>query len=414
MKVNNTIAHFISSRLSDYKKSKITSLFIRISFYSVALSMMVMVLSTFLISGFKHELEHKMSVLYGDLVITESSDINNTFSQKPLFYFSSDSLQLLREESDIDYATPYLLDFVMIRSGSIPQGVMVRSADYSDDSPEKEFLIDGRLPRRLSEDTMTYEVVLSNNITKRLGSGIGNTLVSYFSTSDQDILVRKLKVVGVYNSSVYEHDDAVIWSDISLQNDIRDIHPDYYHAISIILNNPKNVEIDKRNIWQKYLHNPLKLENISERFGYITDWIQLQQTNEYIILAIMFMIALINMISCVLILILDRLPMIGSLKAIGASNHLLQRVFLQLAQRIILRGILWGNILAIAIAFLQKKFKLFTLPEEFYLIQYVPIHYDWGRWVIINLAFFVLLSIALIIPTLIINRLKPIQILRYK
>ncbi len=414
MKSVKNIATYITSRLTDYKKSKSTSLYIRISFYSVALSMLVMIFSAFLISGFKSELEHKMSTLYGDLVITESGDIDNTFSQKPLFYFAADSLEMLRKEETVSSVRPYLIDFVMLRSGRLPQGVMVRSAEFDKQSVEQEFMIEGRLPQPIPSDTMSYEIVVSKNIAEQIESSIGKKIVGYFSTPEGDIAIRRLKVVGIYNSSIYEHDDAMIWADLSLLRNLRQIPSEYYHAVSLGLKDPQAAEEAKQSIWLKYLRNPLKIESISQRFGYITDWIELQKTTEYIILSIMFSIALINMISCLLILILDRLPMIGSLKAVGARDSLLQRVFLQLAQRIILRGIFWGNLLALVLAFIQKRYKIITLPEKYYLLKYVPIEFDWSQFASINIGFFALLSLALIIPTLIIRRLKPIQILRYK
>ncbi len=414
MRKKNTISRFISQRMTDYRKSKITALFIRLSFFSVVLSVMIMVFSTFLISGFKKELEHRMAVLYGDLVITESSDLQNEFSEKPNFAFSTDTLHKLGSEEYIAHIEPYMVDFTMLKKGKTPLGVMVKAADFEQNAAEKEFLVQGRLPKEIINDSILYEVTLSKNIAEKIQAHVGEQIIAYFSSDQQNIKIKKLKIVGLYNSSVYEHDDAMIWTDLSLIQSIRGIPPEHYHAIGLILKEPENYAEIRSDIWTKYLHNPLMLESINDRFGYITDWIKLQKTNEYIILIIMFVIALINMISCILILILDRLPMIGSLKAIGASDATLQRVFLNLAQKIILRGILWGNIIAILLAFLQQKYHLMKLPEQYYLIPYVPISFDWTRFVVINLSFFVLLSIALIVPTLIIRRMRAVQIMKYK
>ncbi len=400
--------------MTDYKNSKITSLFIRISFYSVALSMMVMIFSSFLISGFQAELDHRMAILYGDLVISESSDLQNEFSQKTAFAFDSDTLAMLQSEKSLRSAEPYLIDFTMLKKGETPSGVVVKGFSFGEDAAEHEFITEGTLPTRLEGDSLRYEIALSRNIAKRLQAKIGDELIAYFSSDAENIKIKKLIITGIYNSSVYEHDDAMIWADISLIQDIRSIPPDYYHAISLMLRDADDYTEVREDLWNRYLRNPLQIESISDRFGYITDWIELQKTNEYIILIIMFVIALINMISCILILILDRLPMIGSLKAIGTSDATLQQVFLNLSRKIILRGILWGNIVALVLAYLQYRFHIIKLPEEYYLIGYVPIAFDWSRFLLINVSFFILLSIALIIPTMIIRRLKPVQILKYK
>lgn len=412
--MKKNLSNYITSRLSDYKKSRITSLFIRISFFSVVISVTVMISSSFLISGFQKELKHRMSVLYGDVVVTESDDLSNPFSQKPLFHFDADTLDMMRKDDELSQVQPYLLNFSMLKNKQAPVGVLFKAARFDSNSAEKEFLIAGRLPRAYRADSLTYEVTISKNIQNQLHTEIGDKILVYYSTANQDILIRKMLVVGIYNSSVYEHDDAVAWSDISYIRDISDIKDNYYHAIGMMARNPKKIEEIREHIWDQYLYNPLKIQTVTERFGYIADWLKLQSTNEYIILVIMFFIALINMISCILILILDRLPMIGTLKALGTKDSSIQNIFLQLSRKIILRGILWGNITAIVLCYIQMKWQIIKLDEEFYMISYVPISFDWQRLIVINVCFFILLSIALIIPTLIIRRMRPVQILKFK
>ncbi len=408
------VARFITKRLSDYKKSPITALFIRIAFFSVVLSVLVMILSSFLITGFKSEIENKMSLLFGDLEI--SIGVNNTsnFGQKEYFKMPDNRLDSISKEPGIKAVEALSISPAMIKKDAAPLGVLFLCRKDYLSKPKENLLVEGRMPQTHKENNI-YEVTISKNIAAKLDAKLGNELICYANSSAQEkILTRKIKVVGIYNSSIYENDDAVVWLNMDYAREVTGIAEDEYNKVELILEDREKAKEISNNIWDKYLSNPLNISSLPDRYGYITDWLELQKTNERIILIIMFFIALISMISCVLILILDKLSLIGTLKSLGAQNRTIQQVFLILSQKIILRGLLWGNIIALLITFLQRRFHFMRLPEKYYMLNFVPLDFDIAKLVTINLNFFLFISIALLIPTLIIRRMSAVEILRYK
>ncbi len=408
------VARYISRRLSDYKRSPITALFIRIAFFSVVLSAMVMILTSFLITGFRAEIENKMSLLYGDLEISISVNNSGNFAQKESFHFPTSRLDSMLRDPEILSIDAQYISPAMIKKEGAPLGVLFLCNKQHGPSAREALLSSGRMPEYLGE-VNEYEVVLSQNIAKKIDAQLHDQILCYAnSVAKEKILTRKLKVVGIYKSSIYENDDAVVWLGMDYAQQALGIEKENYNKIALHLKDLRQAQSISDQIWDQYLQNPLQLSSISDRYGYITDWLELQKTNERIILIIMFFIALVSMISCVLILILDKLDLIGTLKSLGAPNKTIQQVFLFLSQKIILRGLVWGNVLALLITLLQKKFHFLQLPEKYYMLSFVPLDFDWPKLILINLLFFLFISLALLIPTLIIRRMSAVEILRYK
>ena len=155
------------------------------------------------------------------------------------------------------------------------------------------------------------------------------------------------------------------------------------------------------------------MQTIKEIIPSVFDWLNLQKVNEWIILVLMFMVALINMVTSLLILILERTNMIGILKAMGANNTAIRRIFLLNASNIIVRGMLWGNIIGIGLCFLQQQFGLIKLPEGSYYVSVAPVQLDWVWILMLNLGTFLVSIIFLIIPSLFVSSIRPIKAIRF-
>jgi lipoprotein-releasing system permease protein len=396
-----------------------------------------MIITTAMITGFKKEITNKIFGFWGHIHITDSSNSTN-FDQRPIdrndeYYYTLQDIDnieyqspdnVMGQEVEDNYTTEmttggvkYVQVYAMI-PGIITakarnfEGIMFKGVgdDYHWEVM-KDFLVDGRVINTQS-DSVSNDIMISKVTSKRLKMNVGDfMIVSFFK--DRKQIRKRMEVVGIYNSGLDEYDRKFAMTDIRKLQDVMGWQSNQVGGIEVFVDNLEDLDLVSDYIYYDHLPPSIYSQTIREKFSSIFDWLELQDINELVILGLMIIVAIINMITALLILILDRTKMIGTLKALGASNWAVRKIFLYYAAYIVLWGILLGNVLGLSICWLQKKFGIIELDEASYYISVAPIDVQWSNLLLINVACFVITLIFLVLPTYLVTRITPIKALRF-
>lgn len=430
-----SLSSFIAQRLFSSKHKSFTKTIIRFAIASVAISVAVMIIATCVIGGFKDQINNKVFGFWGHIHITDTN-ISRNFEILPIsksgkYYKQLQGLGQVEYQvpdthfgkevegvyvdkttfGGVSHVQPYIILPGLMQSGEGFQATLFKGVDEDFDWDRMErFMVSGT---KLSTDSRSgSEVVISQIIANKLKLKVGDQFIFSF-VRERKQLRRKLKVVGVYNTGLEEFDRRFVIGDIRKARQILQWDEDQVGGIEVFIDDIRDMKIITEYIYSNVLPLDLYSESIKEKFNNIFSWLELQNVNELVIYQLMTIVAIINMITVILILILERSRMIGVLKSLGANNGMIKRIFLINAGYIIALGLLIGNVLGIGLVTLQYYTGLVKLDESSYYLDRVPIKFEWFNIVIINLGAFGVIMLSLLIPVILITRISPVKVLRF-
>ena len=292
--------------------------------------------------------------------------------------------------------------------GIIFKGV---STDY-DWTFFKEYLVAGRIPNL--NLPRTKEVLLSQTIVNRLQLKLNDTILATFLKTATSKLPsnRKYIVVGIYNSGFAEFDKSMMIGDLREVQNLNKWTENQIGGFEVILDNFDNITEKGEEIYSN-IGATLNSKTILESYPTVFDWIQLFDNNVWFIIAIMILVAGINMITALLVLILERVQMIGILKALGSTNTSIRKIFLYNASYLILKGLFWGNVIGLSIILFQYYFKIITLNPQTYYVSTMPVHISFTQILLLNIGTLIMCFLMLIIPSYIITKINPSKSIKF-
>lgn len=333
-----------------------------------------------------------------------------------------DFVPLLLQDENIKHVQTYAIKPGIIKTEEEIQGVIFKGAgkDFDWEFFEKN-LFEGTMPRYTGDSlNISNEVVISREIARRLNVGVGDTLVTFFinragermpEISSPQRPPRKFRITGIYETGLAEFDEKFILCDI---NQIRDLNNWYFDKVSgyeILIH-----DYDKLGEVTEYVDMVVgyeyQVENVRQLNQAIFDWLEGQDVLAGIVIILMLIIGVMGMISALLILILERVQMIGILKTLGMSNTKVRRIFIYRASYILLFGIMAGNIIGIGLGIIQQQTGIFQLDKETYYMDTVPVYFDAVSIIGINILTLVFCLLTLILPTFLTSRITPLQAIR--
>ncbi|WP_439128050.1 ABC transporter permease, partial [Polaribacter sp.] len=285
------------------------------------------------------------------------------------------------------------------------------SSDY-DWSFFKDYLVAGKLPD--FHQKRTRDVLLSQTIINRLQLKLNDTITTTFlkTTASKLPSNKKYVVTGIYNSGFAQFDKNIMIGDIREVQRLNKWTENQVGGFEVLLDTFDDIEEKTEEIYGE-VSSTLNAKSIVETYPTVFDWIQLFDNNVWFIIGIMILIAGINMITALLVLILERVQMIGILKALGSNNASIRKVFLYNATYLILKGLFWGNLIGLLIIGIQYYFKLITLNPETYYVATMPVHISLGTILLLNIGTLVLCVLMLIIPSYIITKINPSKSIKF-
>jgi len=395
--------YFISKRISTNEAGTFSSTIHKVAVFSVAIGLGVMIIAFAIMMGFKNTIKNKIYSFSGHIQITKYVN-SNSYNENPLKF--PEDLPL----DEIENVVPFSFKSGLIQTKDEVEGVLFKGVGNSFDTLSfKKYLTAGRFVK-FKEEGYSTEVVLSRYLMNRLEFELGDEFVMHFFQDPPR--ARKLKIVGVYESGMEELDTQILFGDIGLARRLNNWSPDYAGGYEVYLSGVEQIDPIHQKLYDKYGYD-FYVQKTSNKFLQVFEWLSLIDNNVNILLFMVLFVASFNMISIILILILERTPMIGTLKALGATNGLIRKIFIYNGMQMILKGLLLGNVFGLGIAFLQWKFKLITLDPSNYYMSYVPIEFNLSVVVLLNLLVLGLVSSILILPTLFVARVEPIKAIKF-
>jgi lipoprotein-releasing system permease protein len=405
---------FIAKRIIASKKSKnsISSPIIKISILAIAIGIVVMLFSVATGVGLQKKIKEKISGFNGDIQISRFDANNSKVTVSPISKNQSFYPEFINVPN-VKKVQVFATKAGIIRTPNEFEGIVLKGVDeYYDWSFLKDYLIAGKIPKINSE--LSNEVLISEITAKRLGLRSGDTFHMFFVKDDPNKAPnsRKFLVSGIYNSGFEEFDESYIIGDIKHIQRINKWNDDQVGGFEVFIHDFGDLRETGFEIYNN-IDPTLNAFTIAEMFPAIFEWLGLFDTNIIVIIGIMILIAGINMITALLVLILERTQMIGILKALGNANWSIRKIFLYNATYLIGRGMLWGNIIGIGLLLIQKYFGLISLDPETYYVSQAPVYLDFKIIILVNLGTLILCLLMLIVPSYIVSKISPVKAIKF-
>ena len=388
----------IAKRISFYKQKNYTRFIVRLSIVATAISVAAILLTFSIVNGFQSTISSKLYSFWGHIQISAVNSTN----------LKEDSLvaKNIKKISNIQSASAFLNQTMVLAKDVEIEGLNAKGiADFTS-IPN---LIQGRLIQSNGQSS-SKEIILSKNIATKLKIVIGDQVSLYFFQNDQ-VQERKLTVVGLFHSGIEEYDLKNIFVDIQLLQQMIQV-PNAITGYQINVNDLSKIAETQNEIQSILPDNWVNIAS-ADIYPQLFDWIQVQNINRNITIMIMLLIAVVNLITCLLILLLERIPMIGSLNAMGATHAMIQKVFLYQASFIAWIGIGLGVLIGLGLSLLQLKFKWIQLDESAYLIDTLPIQIQPLQVIGVVVGTAIVCYLSFLLPTIWIKKISPAKAIRF-
>lgn len=409
---------FIASRLfrhSDDVK-RVSKPAIRIATLGVAVGVAIMLLSTGVVLAFQSEIRNKV-LGFGSHIQVINYDSQNSEQYKPIV-FNTETFSLLDSVPGAQTISPFCIKPGMLKTDNTFRGVMFKGVgERYDYSFFRKHLVEGEITS-FSDTSASGKLIISQSLSKQMSLKVGTDVYAYFF--EDKVKARKFKVSAIYCTNLTDFDNKLVFTDVSTVKKLLGFDTYQYSGAEIWLNDftqlpeASSYIINNVNRTQDPYGAYYTSMSIYEMYPQIFAWLQLLNLDVWVILILMVCVAGVTMISGLLIIILERTNFIGILKALGASNSRMRHIFLYFSFFIILRGMIYGNILAFLLIFIQQQFHMIHLDPSVYYVESVPVTFNWLYFAIINLSTLVISVLALLVPSYLISNIHPAKSIRFE
>lgn len=421
MSIEKLIADKITN--SKTQSNTISKPIVKIGTIGVIIGVAVMILTLGVVLGFKQEIINKITGLTSHLVI---SNINlNTSNEPDPIHISQDSLLILKNFDFLSHFQATSIKNAILSTKSNNEGVVIKGVDSDYDfSLISKNITDGEIPK-FQKDSVSKEVLISKSLANKLQIKIKDKFSVYFIIQrmvfDSTLManVRKSEqrtrvfvVKGIFKNTFAEFDENLIFADLKQLQRVNYWPDGYVGAYELKVKNYDQLEVNTENL-QDFFGYSYSVANVKQIYANIFIWLDKLDVNGIIIIVLMILVATINMITALLILILERTNMIGMLKSLGMSNANVRKVFVRVSLKLILKGLIWGNLIGLILCYIQKLWKPIKLNSDVYYVDFVAIEINWQLIVLLNIGTFLTCFFMLLIPTIIISKLTPIKTLKF-
>ena len=407
---------FIAKRIIGSKsyKSSVSAPIIKIGITAIAVGIIVMLIAIATGIGLQKKVREKVIAFNGHLTINNYD--SNTSNESVLSVSTEQNFYPNFKTVDgVKHIQAVATKFGVIRTETDFEGTFLKGIgkDY-DWSYLEDFLIEGELPTYKGK--LSNDVVISSYLANRLNFQLGDSFQMVFGKENLDEIpfLRQFKIVGIFNSGFQEIDKNFMIGDLSHIQRMNKWEPNQIGNFEVFIDDySKLSEMDA--IIRAATPSNLNTQTIEEKYYTTFEWIKIFDNNTYGIITIMIIVAGINMITALLVLILERTQMIGILKALGSSNWSIRKVFLYNATYLICLGLFWGNVIGLALLFIQKQFSLLKFPDpEQYYVSIIPVHISLDYIILLNIGTFLACFLMLMIPSIIITKISPVKAIRFE
>ena len=413
-----SLSSLIATRLFSLRNEgkRISRPAVWIAVCGVAVGVMVMILSVCIVLGFKSEIRSKVVGFGGNVEIVNYESLLSP-EASPVSFSDAMLTEILGMDG-VARVERFCTKNGMLKTADSFKGVVLRGMDESFDTTFLSLsVVSGRLPR-FSDDSGSNEIVISRALSSQLRVGVGERLYAYFFT--EGVKARRFTVVGVYESHLREFDERLVYTDLYTTQRLNGWESDQCSGVEVFLDDFEDTEVIASALADRWNHL-----NDDYGVGYSTvaiwdlypglfTWLDLIDTNVYVILGLMLVLSLFTMVSGLLIIILERTNFIAVMKAVGSTDGQLRGIFLHFALLLVVRGVALGSFLGLGLAFVQYHFKLISLDATTYYIDSVPIAFSWPLIALVVVTSILISVLTLTVPTFLVSRIHPARVMRFE
>lgn len=374
-----------------------------------------MIITLSFVNGFQNTVSQKVFSFWGHVRVSYLQPGKASIAEEEPMPKNDLLIRSIRANPEIRSVHPFATKYAILKTTDEMEGVLLKGLDRSYDFNHLQpFLKEGRWIR-FTDSSYSREIVVSTYTAQQLNLKLNDRVLIYFVRPDGRLRPDKLTIVGLYKTSIEEYDRTFAIGDISLIRRLNGWADTEIGGYEIFLNDYNKMAEASDAIHNNEFFPPeLEAKTARELYPNIFDWLQVQDTNQAILISIMVIIAAINLITCLIILVLERLRMIGILKAVGASNWTVQKIFLHQSGIITFTGIVIGTVFALALLFLQIKTGFVRLKEEAYFMETAAVEIVWWQVALVIVGTFLLSLLILFIPSLLVRKIQPIKAIHFR
>jgi len=381
---------------------------VRVALGGIVIGVMVMLVAISVVVGFKNEITQKVAG-FGSHIQVVNFDNNSTYELQPIRV--NDSLiHSLQAIPHVVHVSKFASKPGIIKTDSAFQGIVFKGTNYWEYFEQN--LVEGRLPQD------NNEVLLSTELAQQLNLALEDGFLCYFI--DDELRVRRLYISGIYNTCMSEMDQIFILGNIELIRRLNTWDEDQVSGLEILVDDLYHLEETTDAVYFATANrldeegNAFYTQNLQQLNPQIFGWLDLLDMNVVIIIILMFCVSGFSIITGLIILILDSVTLIGTLKALGADNQFVRRIFIYQAIMLVGKGMLWGNVLGIALCLLQFTTHVIPLNAASYYVSYVPMAFPWGWWMLLNVVTLALSWLILLAPSSIVAQISPAKVMHFE
>ena len=381
---------------------------VRVALGGIIIGVLVMIVAISVVVGFKQEITQKVAG-FGSHIQVVNFDNNSTYELQPIFV-SDSLLQTIRSIQHVTHVSTFASKPGIIKTDSAFQGIVFKGTDYW--AYFEQNIVEGALP------SAPNEILLSTELAKRLHLHVGDNILCYFI--QDDLRVRRLYITGLYNTCMSEMDKLFILGDIALVRQLNAWQHNQVSGIEVLVDDLRHLEQTTHAVYFATANrldengNTMYTQNLQQLNPNIFGWLDLLDMNVVIIILLMLCVSGFSIVTGLIILILDSVSLIGTLKALGADNQFVRRIFIYQAILLIGKGMLWGNAIGLVLCALQYFTHAIPLDAASYYVSYVPMAFPWGWWLALNIGTLLLSWLILLAPSAIITQISPAKVMHFE
>lgn len=381
---------------------------VRVALLGIVIGVLIMIVAISVVIGFKQEIIQKVAG-FGSHIQVVNFDNNSTYELQPIRV--TDSLvNTIEQIEHVTHISQFATKPGIIKTDSTFQGIVFKGTDYWDYFSQN--ILEGTLPQSESE------ILLSKELANSLRVRVDDRLLCYFI--EDELRVRRLHVTGIYNTCMTEMDKVFVLGHIDLVRRLSEWDKDQVSGLEILVDDLRHLSEVTESVYFATANrldkdgNTLYTQNLQQLNPQIFGWLDLLDMNVIIIIVLMLCVSGFSIITGLIILILDSISLIGTLKALGANDQFVRRIFVYQALMLIGKGMLWGNIIGLGLCAMQYFTHMIPLEASSYYVSYVPMAFAWGWWLLLNIGTFLVSWLILLAPSAIVTQISPAKVMHFE
>lgn len=409
------VSAFMANRIAFNRQHSFSRFIIRLTLAATIISVAVMIITLAFANGFQQKVSEKVFSFWGHIRLQEMQPYQSVISEEMPINANDTIVRLIRQMPEVESISPFATRYAILKTRDDLEGVLVKGLDstYSF-SHLKDFLVEG-VPPEFKDSSYSREVMISKYIAGQMKLKVNDRVLIYFVRPDGSLRPDRLRITGLFKTGIEEYDKTFALGDIRLIRRLNDWQPDQVGGYEIFLKDYHKIDQVADQIFNlPGMPSGWAPQSIRKITPNIFDWLNMQDVTRNVLMAIMVIVALINLITCLIILVLERVRMIGVLKAVGATDWTVQRIFLRHSLIITLTGIIAGAALGLAVLWLQVKTGFIKLNEEAYYLDRAAVHITASEVLTICTSTFLVCLLVLLIPTYIVKKVQPVKAIHFR